>query len=160
MSFVIFQINTNLQINQLNKIFLHKTPFAPPSFQQKTCALHCRCFQKYPLFTTFLLVFTVNEVCYISNKYQPPYNLAKRQYFYKRDFISLLHFGEKLALFIANVFRDIYFLPLFHYFQKSVRFVIFQINADFLTNHLQNYCYTKHLRLLLLLPKNNCALYR
>ena len=70
----------------------------------------------------------------------------KCQYFYKSEFISLLHFGEKLALSIANVFRDIHFLPLFHYFQKSVRFVIFQINVDFLTNHLQNYFYTKHLR--------------
>ena len=97
MSFVIFQINTNLLINQLNKIFLHKTPYAPPSFQQKTCALHCRCFQKYPLFTTFLLVFTVNEVCYISNKYHPPNNLTKHQYFYRRDLIPLFHFEKKIG---------------------------------------------------------------
>ena len=95
MSFVIFQINTNLLINQLNKIFLHKTPYAPPSFQQKTCALHCRCFQKYPLFTIFLLVFTVNQVCYVSNKYHPPNNLTKHQYFYRRDLIPLFHLEKK-----------------------------------------------------------------
>ena len=39
----------------------------------------------------------MDEVWYISNKYQPPYNLAKHQYFYTRDSISLLHFGKKIG---------------------------------------------------------------
>ena len=60
--------------------------------QKKMCALHRRCFQKYPLFTPFLLVFTVDGVSYILNKYQPLKNLAKHQYFYTGDFILLLHF--------------------------------------------------------------------
>ena len=96
------------------KIFLHKTPYKP-LFHQKICAVHRRCSYKHPLFTIFLIVFTVDEVCYISNKHQPFNNLAKHQYFYTRDFISLRHFEKRLALSIANVFRNIHFLPLFHY---------------------------------------------
>ena len=34
------------------KIFLHKTPYTAPSFQQKSCALDRRRFQKERLFTT------------------------------------------------------------------------------------------------------------
>ena len=67
-------------------------------------------------FTTCLLVFTENEMCNISNKYQPVINVAKYQYFYTRDFISFIHFDKKLTLSIANVFRNIHFLPHFHYF--------------------------------------------
>ena len=64
----------------------------------------------------FLVFLTVDEVCYISNKYQPPYDLVKRQYLYTRGFICLLHFGKKMVLSIANVFRNIHFLPLFSLF--------------------------------------------
>ena len=99
-----------------NKTFLYKTPYAPPFFQIKMCALHRRIFQKHLLFTTFLVFLTVDEVCYISNKYQPPYDLAKCQYFYTSGFISLFYFEKKLALSIANVLRNIPFLLLFHYF--------------------------------------------
>ena len=35
----------------------------------------------YSIFTSF----TVDELCYISNKYQPLNNLAKHQYFHTRD---------------------------------------------------------------------------
>ena len=96
----------------------HKTNFTQNTFyssfiSKKSCTFHPRSFEKHPLFTTLILVFTVDEVCYISNKYQAPYNLAKRQYFYTKDFISLFHFGKTLALFIANVFWNIYF---FYYF--------------------------------------------
>ena len=76
------------------KMFLHVTAYTPPSFQIKVRVLNRRCFQNHPLFTKFLLVFTVDQVCYISYKYQPPNNLAKRQYFYTRNFISLHHFGK------------------------------------------------------------------
>ena len=75
-------------------------------------------------FFIFLLVFTEDEVCHISNRYQPPNNLAEYQYFYTRDFISLLHFEKILALSIANVFRDIHFLQNFHCLKKE-RFYIF-----------------------------------
>ena len=64
----------------------------------------------------FLVFLAVDEVCYISNKYQPPYDLVKCQYLYTRGFICLLHFGRKMALSIANVFRSIHFLPLFSLF--------------------------------------------
>ena len=80
------------------KFFLHKTPYTSPSFQIKIRVLRCRCFQNLPLFTTFLLLFIVDEVCDISSKYQPPNNLAKHQYFYTRGFLLLFHFQNKLAL--------------------------------------------------------------
>ena len=75
------------------KVFLHKnlTPFL---HFRKNCAPHCRIFKKYPPFTTILLVFRIDEVCNISNKYHSPSNLAKYQYFYTREFISFLHFEK------------------------------------------------------------------
>ena len=79
------------------KIFLHKTPYTPALFHKKVCALQRRCFYKRPLFTTFLIDFTVDEVCYISNKHQTLNNLAIYQYFYTRDFISLRHFEKKIG---------------------------------------------------------------
>ena len=50
-------------------------------FNKKNCALHRRIYQKHQRFTTFSLVFTVDDVCNISNKDQPPSNSAKYQYF-------------------------------------------------------------------------------
>ena len=94
-------------------IFLHKRVYIPPSFQIKTYALHRRIFYKYQLFTAILVFLTVDEVCYILNKYQPLYNLVQLQYFYTRDFTSLLHFKKQLAVSIANAFRNIHVLQLF-----------------------------------------------
>ena len=88
------------------QLFSHKTPYTPPSCQ------------KIALSFVDLLVFKVDEVCNISNKYKRPYNLAKYQYFYTKGFISLLHFETKLALSIVKVFQNIQFLPNFHYFQQ------------------------------------------
>ena len=106
--------------NNFRQDTLH-SPFISKKKKKTDCALHRRYFWKHPLFTTFWLVLWM-EVCYISNKYQPPSNLAKYQYFYTRDFVSLLHFIKKnkkkmaLSISIANVFRNIHFLPYFHYF--------------------------------------------
>ena len=44
----------------------------------------------------------MDEVCNISNKNQPPSNLAKYQYFYIREFVFLLHFEINLALSMAK----------------------------------------------------------
>ena len=114
------------------KLFLYETPYTPPSFQK-----NMRSSLQHSLFTTCLLVFTMNEVCCVSNKYQPSTSLMKYQYFYKRDFISLLHFKIKFALFMSKVVPNIHFIPHFYYFWQWVRFVIFQINTDFLINQLQ-----------------------
>ena len=59
----------------------------------------------------------MDEVCYVSNKYQPPNNLAKYQYFYIRDLIPFLHFKKKLALPIANVLKH----PLFTTFSLFLK---------------------------------------
>ena len=74
-----------------------------------------------------------------TTKKNQPTNLAKYQYFYTRDLISFLHFEKKLALSMASVFRNIHFLQHFDYFWQWLRFLIFQINANFLINQL-----TKH----------------
>ena len=46
--------------NMAKQLSIHKTPYT---------LLH-------PLFTTFSILFTVDEVCNISNKHKPPSNLA------------------------------------------------------------------------------------
>ena len=77
------------------KNYFYTNTLHPPSFQKRIYDIHPRSFHKHQMFTTFLLVFTVDEMCNISNKYQPPSNLAKYKYFCKRDVISLLHFEKK-----------------------------------------------------------------
>ena len=92
------------------KIFLHKITYTLPLFQKNICCLHRRILYKHLLFMTFLLVFTVDKVCYITNKYQLLNNLGKYQYFYTRNFISLLHFKKIFAPSIESIFRNIHFL--------------------------------------------------
>ena len=99
------------------EIFLHKTLNTPPVFQNKLSLSMTELLVTF-IFITFVPVFLVDEVCNILNKYHFASNLAKYHYFYTRDFISFLHFEKRLALSIANVFRNIHFLPHFHYFQQ------------------------------------------
>ena len=79
----------------------------------------------------------MDEVRYISNKYQPPKNSAKYQHFQSRDFNpSLISKKKKGALHRKRFSKH----PLFTTFSLFLteRFVIFQINTDFLINQLQN----------------------
>ena len=83
------------------KSILYRKP--PTSLScRKNSALPCRRFLEHPLFTTYLLVFTVTKVCNTSNKYWPPNKLAK-QYFYARDLMSLLHLEKKLCSSLQRV---------------------------------------------------------
>ena len=118
MRFVIFQINRDFLIIQPTKYFYTRN-LTPVLYFKKNCALHVRIFEKYPLFTTFLLVLIVNEVCNITNKKQPPSNLGKYQYFYTRDLISSTHFERKLALSIANAFLKHPLFTTFSLFLKG-----------------------------------------
>ena len=120
------------------KIYFYTRHLILLLFDKKNCALHRRIFQKHPLFTTFLAFLTVDEVCYISDKNQPPNNLAKYQYFYTRDFISLLHFEKKLALFIAKLFRKYPLFTTFSLFLIVGKVCNIQINTDFFINQLKN----------------------
>ena len=100
-------------INQTT--ILHKMPYTSPSFQKTNCTLHRRRFQKNPRFT-FLLIFAVNELCNVSNKYRAPSNLPSINVFTQG---TLYVYSEKiLVFFIANIFRNINSLPHFHYFQQ------------------------------------------
>ena len=64
-----------------------------------------------------------------------------------------LSLGRKLALSIVKVFRNIHFLPHFHYLKKWVRLVTSQINTDYLINQLTKYFYTRHLTPVLYFKK-------
>ena len=58
------EISQNSQENTCVRVSFRPKPYTPP------------------FFTTFKLqVFAVDQVCNISNKYQPPINLAKYKYF-------------------------------------------------------------------------------
>ena len=87
-------------------------------------------FRNIFFFTTFLLVFKVDKVCNMSNKNQPPNDLAKCLYYYTRDFMSLLHFEIEIAL--SKSFSKLPLYTTFLLFLKWVRIIIFQINTDFL----------------------------
>ena len=73
-------------------------------------------FTFYPIFTSFHS--GLDEVCYISNKYQPLDNLAKHLYFYTRDFISLYNFGKKLEALHRKTFSE---HPLFSTFSLFLK---------------------------------------
>ena len=105
---------------------------------KKTWTLHCRSFQKQLLFYQIFISLHVDEVYNISNKYRPPSNLVKHLHSYTRDFTSILYF-EKNGLFRRkNFWKHLFFLPHFQYFWQWVRFVMFQINSDLLTNLLKS----------------------
>ena len=110
--FAIFQVNAE----SANKIFLHKTTYIPPLFQTKIALSIGESLRNIHLLQV-VLVFTMDEVCYISNKYLIPNNLAKHQYFYVRDLKPFLHLRKKLALPIANVLKH----PLFTTFSLFLK---------------------------------------
>ena len=103
MRFVVFQINTEFLINQLQKYLYRKH-------------------------LTLLLHSNKNFVLSIAQVFRNIHFLPHDNYFSQwikcawfqintdlltKDFISFLHFKKKLALFIGNVFRNIHFLPHF-----------------------------------------------
>ena len=58
-------------------MFLQKTLYTPPIFQNKRFCSPSQKLLEDPLFNIFLLVYIVDVVYNISNKYQPSSNLAK-----------------------------------------------------------------------------------
>ena len=160
--FVIFQVNAGFLKNQLTKYFYirHLNPcYLKKKKKKKNCTLHRRIFQKRQFFTTFLVFLTVDEVCYISNKNQPfSNNLAKRQYFYTRDFISLLHFERKFALLIAKSFRKHPLFTTFSLFLTVHNVCNIQINTNFFLNQLKIFLHKASLALHSI-QERNCALH-
>ena len=112
-------------------------------------------FKNIQFFTPFLLVFTVDDVCYISNKYQPPCNLAKHQYFYTRDFISLLHFENALHRMNLWMFFETSTFSLF----LKVRFVNTSSKCWLLNKPANKIFLHRTPYTPLLFPKRNCALH-
>ena len=114
------------------KIFLHETTFTPPSIQIKVPILH--------------LVFTVDELCYISQKYQPP-----SIFLHKKMYPSII--SEKIGALHRNRFSKHTLFTTFSPFLKVSEFVIIQLNADFLINQPIKYFCTRHLTIVLYFKK-------
>ena len=114
----VFNISNKYRLSNksANKLLFTQDTLQHSFIFKKSFVLNRRNFKKHPLFNTFLLFFKVDEVCIISNKYQPPVNIPKHQNFYRKHLTSILDFQKKLALSIASVFRIIHFLPHFHFF--------------------------------------------
>ena len=108
-----------------NKIFLNKTSHTPPSFQNHFAVSIADAFRNIHLLPFFLLVFTVHQVGYISNKYQPPNN---NEYFYTRHLIPLIYFKKTLCTLDPESCRNIRYSP--HFYQFSQRCAIFQIKTN------------------------------
>ena len=143
MKFVIFQVNADFLINQLTKYFYfkHLTPLL--SFKKQKFRSPSQNLLETSTFTTFLQIFTVDELYNISNKNQLPNRSAKYLLFYTKDLTCLLHFQGKLALSIGEVPGNIHFLPLFHWFWEWVRCLILQINTSVLISHQKTYIFTQ-----------------
>ena len=132
----IFQIYANiLVIYQKIYIFTQETLY--PSFisKKKISALQRKRLSKHPLFTTFLLLLTVSELCNISNKRQLP-NKSAQKVFYTRYLTLFLHAIKKFALSIAESFRNIHFSPNFYQFSQWMRCGILQINLQVIQQNI------------------------
>ena len=99
----------------------------------------------------------MNELCNISNKYQPPCNLPSINIFTQGTLY--IYFEKILVLFIANVFWNIHFMPHFHYFYQWVTFLIFQINTKFVKKQPKSIFTQDNLHFPLISRKKS-ALYR
>ena len=102
-----------------NKIFLRKTPYTPPLFHRKNCALHSGNLLKTSTFYHIFSSFDIVWGCYISYKYEPPNNLEKYQYFYTRDFVSLLHFEKNWRSPSPKFFETSTFYDFFTIFKSE-----------------------------------------
>ena len=102
----------------INKMFLHTAPYTPPLFQKKVRSPSQNLLKTFT-FHPSLLIFTVVEVCNITNKNQSPSNLAKYQYFYTRDFISFLHFGKDWRFPSPGFFETSTFYHIFTIFKSE-----------------------------------------
>ena len=72
-------------------MLLNKGIYIPPSFQKNVGGLHRKRFSKDPLFTTFSLSLTLNEVYIFQINTDFPINQLKK-YFHTKRLTPLLHF--------------------------------------------------------------------
>ena len=135
MKFVIFKVKWRLPNKSANKIFLHKTPHTPPLFLKKIALPSHNLLETSTFYHSFTSFHSRWVLCCISNKYQPLNNIAKHQYFYTRDFISLFHFDKILALSIAKVFET---SSIYHISLLTVSEVCNISNKHYLVNKSAN----------------------
>ena len=100
------------------KLFSNKTSYTPPSLLKKLRSPSQMLLEASTFYHNFyqkLLVFTVDKVCNISNKHQPPNDLAKYQYFYTRHLTpSSFPKKKKNASSFPESFKNIHLLPHFY----------------------------------------------
>ena len=99
---------------------LHASHLSPLVHFSIKSILYRRSFKKHSLFTTFLLVFTMSELCHISNT-DPPISQQNNDVLRKR---SYLPFSEEIGALHLKGFRNFHFLPNFHYFWEWMKCVI------------------------------------
>ena len=136
-----FQINTDFLLNQLQKYFytghltlllpsnkkyvlyitqvFRKIHFLPPA-NQFSAQVRCAVFQ---IKTNLLVIYQI-------------INIFTQETLYP-SFIS----KKNLRSPLETIFETSTFYHIFYYFKQRVRIVIFQINADFLINHLKLFLY-------------------
>ena len=77
-------------------------------------ALRRKRFSKHSLLTIFSQFLKVSEVCNISSKYLLPNKPAKKIFLHKTPYTPPLLQKKKIALSIAELFRNIHFLSHFY----------------------------------------------
>ena len=135
---VTFSIKTNFLINQEELTWedLHA------SFISKNISAFIADIYKHVLFTTFLVVLTVVEVCYVSHQYRLPNKSAKCWYFHTVNLKSS-HYFQKTIIVIMEVFTNIHFLPHFDQFWQWMGCLIFQTNTNFLISQQNIHIFTQ-----------------
>ena len=142
-----FQTNADFLINQLTKYFYtrhltlvlyFKRKFRSPSLNTLKISIF------YSIFTCFHSGWGVLYFQRNTNFVIIEWNINN----FAQETLYLPFISEKIGAVRRKHFSNIHFLPQFHYFQQRARFVIFQMNTDFLINQLQKYLYTKHPTLL------------
>ena len=92
----VFNISNKYRLpnKSAKKMILHKTLYTPPSFKKKFALSIAKAFRNVD-FLPFFLVFTVDEVCNISNKYGPSRYFSKiskeplQPFFILKKFVAL-----------------------------------------------------------------------
>ena len=66
-----------------------------------------------------------------------------QKYLYRKHLTLLLHSNKNFVLSIAQVFRNIHFLPHDNYFSQWIKCAWFQINTDLLTKDFISFLHFK-----------------
>ena len=144
MSYVIFQINTDLLVIYQLSTFLHKGLYIYIYIEKILVLFFANVFRKIHIIPHFhyfqqwvrFAIFQINT------------KFVKNQ-------LKSIFTQDNLHLSLISTKKT--FLPHFHYFQQYLSCVIFQINTDFLINQLKKSFYARDFTLLFNFTKNSAV---